>query len=86
MRPFHADSTRYDIFVSALEVLSKDPQEFVRDKAVKLLHQLLSSKPEGERRLLQALINKVRRPYAQGVKLSYTARTCAISRCCCTSC
>ncbi|CAI7878157.1 unnamed protein product, partial [Closterium sp. NIES-54] len=49
---------RFERFLEGLEEGGKDVVEFVRDKVLRILHALLSSKAEGERRVLQALVNK----------------------------
>jgi hypothetical protein len=48
--------------VEALESCSRDSLEFIKDRAVKSLFELLSSKPEQEVRLLSALVNKLGDP------------------------
>ncbi|KAI3423892.1 hypothetical protein D9Q98_009726 [Chlorella vulgaris] len=53
---------RYATFVEALESCSRDSLEFIKDRAVKSLFELLSSKPEQEVRLLSALVNKLGDP------------------------
>ena len=53
---------RYASFVEALEACSRDNLEFVKDRAVKTMFDLLAGKPEGEGRLLSALVNKLGDP------------------------
>ncbi|KAK9820060.1 hypothetical protein WJX72_005600 [[Myrmecia] bisecta] len=53
---------RYGMFVRALEECSRDNLEFVKEKAVKALYELLRSKPEGESELLTGIVNKLGDP------------------------
>eukprot|EP00850_Spirogloea_muscicola_P010284 SM000060S19616 [mRNA] locus=s60:111234:119561:- [translate_table: standard] len=53
---------RYEQFVYAVEAATKDSLPFYKDKALKTLFELLKAKPEQERRLLSALINKLGDP------------------------
>lgn len=53
---------RYERFISALEDASRDVLPIVKDKALKAIYALLRSKPEQERRLLSALVNKLGDP------------------------
>jgi hypothetical protein len=53
---------RYAAFVETLDTLSRDNLEFVKDRAVKTMYELLSAKPEQEARLLAALVNKLGDP------------------------
>ncbi|GMH17563.1 hypothetical protein Nepgr_019404 [Nepenthes gracilis] len=53
---------RYERFISALEEASRDMLPILKDKALKTLYVLLKSKPEQERRLLSALVNKLGDP------------------------
>ncbi|XP_057981919.1 protein SLOW WALKER 2 [Malania oleifera] len=53
---------RYERFVSALEEASRDVLPILKDKALKIMYALLRSKPEQERRLLSALVNKLGDP------------------------
>eukprot|EP00884_Botryococcus_braunii_P007419 jgi/Botrbrau1/16679/Bobra.0068s0095.1 len=53
---------RYSQFLGLLEEGSKDNLEFVKDKCVKAAASLLQAKPEGEARLLAALVNKLGDP------------------------
>ncbi|CAI5466910.1 unnamed protein product [Closterium sp. Yama58-4] len=53
---------RFERFLEGLEEGGKDVVEFVRDKVLRILHALLSSKAEGERRVLLALVNKLGDP------------------------
>ncbi|XP_038681839.1 CCAAT/enhancer-binding protein zeta [Tripterygium wilfordii] len=53
---------RYERFVFALEEASRDMLPVLKDKALKTTYGLLKSKPEQERRLLSALVNKLGDP------------------------
>ena len=53
---------RYAQFVAALEAATMDPLEFLRERATRLVFQLLADKPEQEGRLLAALVNKLGDP------------------------
>nr|XP_027122721.1 CCAAT/enhancer-binding protein zeta-like [Coffea arabica] len=53
---------RYECFVSAIEEASRDVLAILKDKALKTIYTLLKSKPEQERRLLSALVNKLGDP------------------------
>ncbi|KAL4421400.1 hypothetical protein ABPG75_010691 [Micractinium tetrahymenae] len=53
---------RYASFIESLEACSRDNLEFVKDRAVKTMYELLSGKPEGEAKLLAALVNKLGDP------------------------
>lgn len=53
---------RYERFVSAIEEASRDVLAILKDKALKTIYALLKSKPEQERRLLSALVNKLGDP------------------------
>eukprot|EP00850_Spirogloea_muscicola_P023741 SM000385S14619 [mRNA] locus=s385:504:8518:+ [translate_table: standard] len=53
---------RYEQFVFAVEAATKDSLPFYKDKALKTVFELLKAKPEQERRLLSALINKLGDP------------------------
>lgn len=53
---------RFAIFLDAVEAASKDSLEFLKDRSVKTLYDLLSERPEGEARLLSALVNKLGDP------------------------
>uniref|UniRef100_A0A7N0TZJ5 CCAAT-binding factor domain-containing protein n=1 Tax=Kalanchoe fedtschenkoi TaxID=63787 RepID=A0A7N0TZJ5_KALFE len=57
---------RYERFVIALEEASKDLLPALKDKALKMMAFLLKSKPEQERRLLTALVNKLGDPQNKG--------------------
>lgn len=57
---------RYEHFIVALEEASRDVLLVLKDKALKILYALLSSKPEQERRLLSALVNKLGDPKKRG--------------------
>lgn len=50
---------RYDTFVTSLDALSRDNLQFLKEKALKTLFDLLVAKPEQEAKLLAALVNKV---------------------------
>lgn len=56
------NTRRYASFVETLDTLSRDNLEFVKDRAVKSMYELLSAKPEQEARLLAALVNKLGDP------------------------
>eukprot|EP00887_Chlorella_sp_A99_P005084 scaffold25.g5084.t1 len=53
---------RYAAFCEALEAVSRDNLEHLKDRATKALFELLRQKPEGEQRLLSALVNKLGDP------------------------
>lgn len=53
---------RYEQFVCLLEEATKDKLPFLKEKAVKTIYELLKSKPEQERKLLSALVNKLGDP------------------------
>ncbi|KAK6911814.1 CCAAT-binding factor [Dillenia turbinata] len=53
---------RYERFIYALEEASRDMLPILKDKALKTIYALLSSKSEQERRLLSALVNKLGDP------------------------
>ncbi|EFJ51407.1 hypothetical protein VOLCADRAFT_87659 [Volvox carteri f. nagariensis] len=53
---------RYAMFVAALEEHSRDNLEFLKEKSMRVIAELLSSKPECEARLLAALVNKLGDP------------------------
>ncbi|GLU14192.1 hypothetical protein SLE2022_307760 [Rubroshorea leprosula] len=57
---------RYERFVVALEEASRDMLPALKDKALKTMYVLLKSKPEQERRLLSALVNKLGDPQNKG--------------------
>eukprot|EP00127_Corallochytrium_limacisporum_P006712 Clim_evm1s234 gene=Clim_evmTU1s234 len=50
---------RYSNFLRTLSNISKDPLDLVRSKVVKVLYELLVSKPEQEHTVLNALVNKL---------------------------
>ncbi|GIM15448.1 hypothetical protein Vretimale_18225, partial [Volvox reticuliferus] len=56
---------RYAEFVTALEEHSKENLEFLKEKSMRVMADLLSSKPECEARLLAALVNKLGDPSRQ---------------------
>lgn len=53
---------RYATFISSLESLSLDNLEFVKDRAIKTIYDLLVSRPEQESNLLSLLVNKLGDP------------------------
>ncbi|KAL8118831.1 hypothetical protein AgCh_016360 [Apium graveolens] len=53
---------RYERFIFALEEASRDVLAVLKDKALKTMYTLLSSKSEQERRLLAGLVNKLGDP------------------------
>ncbi|KAJ4951263.1 hypothetical protein NE237_028095 [Protea cynaroides] len=53
---------RYERFILALEEASRDMLPILKDKALKTIYALLRSKPEQERRLLSAIVNKLGDP------------------------
>lgn len=53
---------RYAAFTGMLEEASRDNLEFLKEKALKAIAQLLLVKPEQEARLLTALVNKLGDP------------------------
>ncbi|GAB4813011.1 hypothetical protein N2152v2_000057 [Parachlorella kessleri] len=53
---------KYAHFVDVLDACSRDNLDFVKDKAVKTMYELLSKKAEGEQRLLSSLVNKLGDP------------------------
>ncbi|XP_043691786.1 CCAAT/enhancer-binding protein zeta [Telopea speciosissima] len=53
---------RYERFIFALEEASRDMLPVLKDKALKTIYALLRIKPEQERRLLSALVNKLGDP------------------------
>lgn len=57
---------RYERFVFALEEASRDMLPILKDKALKTMYVLLTSKSEQERRLLSALVNKLGDPENKG--------------------
>ena len=52
----------YSRFVNALDALSRDPLPVLKEKSVKAAYELLRSRPEGERELLNVLVNKLGDP------------------------
>ncbi|GLI62277.1 hypothetical protein VaNZ11_004885, partial [Volvox africanus] len=56
---------RYAEFVTALEEHSKDSLEFLKEKSMRVMADLLAAKPECEARLLAALVNKLGDPSRQ---------------------
>ena len=59
---------------AALEEASRDNLDFLKDKALRALAELLRAKPEAEARLLAALVNKLGDPSR---KLASKARPAA---------
>jgi ribosome biogenesis protein MAK21 len=57
-----AIKARYSQFITLLESATLDPLEHVKDRATKAVATLLAAKPEGEARLLAALVNKLGDP------------------------
>jgi len=53
---------RYASFVEAVEAASKDNLAFIKEKAVRIIAELLTDRPEAEQKLLCALINKLGDP------------------------
>ncbi|CAN4089202.1 unnamed protein product [Withania somnifera] len=53
---------RYERYITALEEASRDVLDILKDKALKTVYVLLKCKPEQERRLLAALVNKLGDP------------------------
>lgn len=53
---------RYAAFVGGLEEASRDNLDFLKEKALRALADLLKAKPEAEARLLVALVNKLGDP------------------------
>jgi ribosome biogenesis protein MAK21 len=53
---------RYASFVEAVEAASKDNLAFIKEKAVRIIAELLTDRPEAEQKLLSALINKLGDP------------------------
>ncbi|TMX03861.1 hypothetical protein EJD97_013379 [Solanum chilense] len=53
---------RYERYIAALEEASRDVLDILKDKALKTVYVLLKCKPEQERRLLAALVNKLGDP------------------------
>ncbi|KAF5834970.1 CBF/Mak21 family-domain-containing protein [Dunaliella salina] len=53
---------RYNLLIAALEECSRDNLDFLKDRATKAIYQLLAKKPEGEAKLLAALVNKLGDP------------------------
>ena len=55
-------SGRYAAYIGMLEEASRDNLDFLKEKAIRALAQLLQAKPEQEARLLAALVNKLGDP------------------------
>ena len=53
---------RYSAFIETLVAASTDNLDFLKDKALRCMADLLAAKPEGEARLLAALVNKLGDP------------------------
>lgn len=50
------------MFVTALEECSRDNLEFIKERSLRALSELLRRKPEGEAALLTGLVNKLGDP------------------------
>ncbi|KAG0477200.1 hypothetical protein HPP92_014041 [Vanilla planifolia] len=70
---------RYERFVIALEEALKDVLPSLKDKAMKTSYVLLMSKPEQERRLLSALVNKLGDPERKTASTAGYHLTCLLS-------
>lgn len=53
----------YTRFVNALDALSRDPLEVLKEKSVKAAYDMLKCRPEQERGLLNILVNKLGDPH-----------------------
>ena len=53
---------KYATFVESLESLTRDNLEFVKDRAIRTVYDLLVARPEQEAALLSALVNKLGDP------------------------
>lgn len=71
---FVSGAPRYAALVGGLEEASRDNLDFLKDKALRALADLLRAKPEAEARLLAALVNKLGDPSR---KLASKARPAA---------
>ncbi|XP_031499827.1 protein SLOW WALKER 2 [Nymphaea colorata] len=70
---------RYERFIAALEEASKDTLYVLKKKSLKTLYKLLESKPEQERRLLSAVVNKLGDPEARVASDASFFLTCLLS-------
>ncbi|ERN00655.1 CCAAT/enhancer-binding protein zeta [Amborella trichopoda] len=70
---------RFERFVLALEEALKDVLSVLKDKALKTLFALLKNKPEQERRLLSALVNKLGDPERKAASNAGYQLTCLLS-------
>ncbi|KAJ0981057.1 hypothetical protein J5N97_009312 [Dioscorea zingiberensis] len=70
---------RYERFVIALEEALKDMLPNLKDKAMKTVYILLKSKPEQERRLLAALVNKLGDPERKAASNAAYHLSCLLS-------
>ena len=52
----------YSRFVNALDALSRDPLPVLKEKSVKAVYELLRSRPENEKALLDVIVNKLGDP------------------------
>ena len=52
----------YSRFVNALDALSRDPLPVLKEKSVKAAYELLRSRPENEKALLDVIVNKLGDP------------------------
>ncbi|KAG6477513.1 hypothetical protein ZIOFF_066780 [Zingiber officinale] len=70
---------RYERFVTALEEAIKDMLPNLKDKAMKTVFILLKSKPEQERKLLTALVNKLGDPDRKAASGALYHLSCLLS-------
>ncbi|URE26125.1 CBF/Mak21 family [Musa troglodytarum] len=70
---------RYERFVAALEEALKDMLPNLKDKAMKTVFFLLKSKPEQERRLLTAIVNKLGDPERKAASGAMYHLSCLLS-------
>ncbi|KAI4387338.1 hypothetical protein MLD38_005178 [Melastoma candidum] len=70
---------RYERFIFALEEASRDVLPVLKDKSLKIMFVLLKSKPEQERRLLSALVNKLGDPQNKGASNADYHLSCLLS-------
>ncbi|XP_039127762.1 CCAAT/enhancer-binding protein zeta [Dioscorea cayenensis subsp. rotundata] len=70
---------RYERFVIALEESLKDMLPNLKDKAMKTVYVLLKSKPEQERKLLAALVNKLGDPERKAASGAAYHLSCLLS-------
>ena len=64
-----------------LEEASRDNLEFLKEKALKAIAQLLLTKPEQEARLLSALVNKLGDPSRKLASKVHSRDRCPVSVC-----